>query len=89
LIEVISNIIRVLVVELAYDDGERRDEDGEGEGGADAAGDGDAALALDVELQEGDHGPEEPHVHDAQQFHGENLRSVRCDDRSEIIITAG
>jgi hypothetical protein len=61
---------------LAYDDGERSDEDGEGEGGADAAGDGDAALAVDVELQEGDHGPEEPHVHGAEQLEGESHRGL-------------
>lgn len=59
---------------LAYDDGKRSDEDGESEGGTDATGDGDAALSLDEELQEGDHGPEETQVHDAQQFHGGSLR---------------
>jgi hypothetical protein len=58
-----------------YDDGERSDEDGEREGGADAAGDGDAALRVDdVELQEGDHGAEEPHVDGAQQLQRERLR---------------
>ena len=58
-----------------YDDGERSDEDGEREGGADAAGDGDAALRVDdVELQEGDHGAEEPHVDGAQQLERERLR---------------